>query len=63
MKLDNGNTGHDQRIGIILCRFHNCSIIYPVGPVYYCQENPSNTISLGALRLYAGFKKVVPEPI
>ena len=23
-KLDNGNTGHAQGIGIILCRFHNC---------------------------------------
>ena len=23
VKLANGNTGHDQRIGIILCRFHN----------------------------------------
>ena len=35
-KLANGNTGHAQVIGIILCHFPNCLIIYPVGPVYYC---------------------------
>ena len=33
VKLANGNTGHAQGIGIILCRFPNCSITYPVGPV------------------------------
>ena len=36
VKLANGITGHAQGIGIILCLFPNCSIIYPVGPVYYC---------------------------
>ena len=55
VKLDNGNTGHAQGIGIILCRFPNCSIIYPVGPVYYCPDYPSNTISSGALKFYIGF--------
>ena len=35
MKLDNGNIGHSQGIGIILCRFYNYYIIYPVGSVYY----------------------------
>ena len=30
VKLDNGNTGHAQVIRIILCRFPNCSIIYPL---------------------------------
>ena len=43
VKLSNGNTGHSQGIGIILCHFPNCSIIYPVGPVYYCPGHPSNT--------------------
>ena len=49
VKLANGNTVHAQGIGIILCRFPNFSIIYPVGPVYYCSGHPSNTISSGAL--------------
>ena len=63
VKLSNGNTGHAQGIGIILCRFPNCSIIYPVGPVYYCPGHPSNTISSGALKFYIGFKKVTFEPL
>ena len=36
VKLANGNTGHAQVIGTILCHFTNCVIIYPVGTVYYC---------------------------
>ena len=40
MKLANGNTGHAQGIGIIVCCFHNCSIIYLVGPVCYCPGHP-----------------------
>ena len=63
VKLANGNTGHAQVIGIILCCFPNCSIIYPVGPVYYCPAHPSNTISPGALKFYIGFKKVTSEPL
>ena len=63
MKLSNGNTGHAQGIGIILCRFTNCSIIYPVGPVYYFPGHPSNTISSGALKFCIGFKKVTSEPL
>ena len=55
VKLANVNTGHAQRIGIILCRFPNCSIIYPVGSVYYCPGHPSNTISSGALNFYVFF--------
>ena len=55
VKLSNGNTGHAQGIGTIFCRFHNCSIIYPVGPVYYFTGHPSNTISSGALKFYVGF--------
>ena len=63
VKLANGNTGHAQGIGIILCCFPNCSIIYPVGPVYYCTGHPSNTISSGTLKFYIGFKKVTYEPL
>ena len=63
VKLANGNTGHAQGIGIILCRFTNFSIIYPVGPVYYCPGHPSNTISSGALKFYIGLKKVTSEPL
>ena len=33
VKLDNGNMGHAQGIGVFLCRFPKFSIIYPVGPV------------------------------
>ena len=63
MKLANGNTGHAQEIGIIVCRFSNCSIIYPVGTVYYCPGHPSNIISSGYLKFYVGFKKVKSEPL
>ena len=55
VKMANGNTVHTQWIGIILCHFTNCSIIYPVGPVYYFPGHPSNTISSGALEFYIGF--------
>ena len=44
VKLANGNKGHAQGNGIILCRFSNCYIIYPVVPVYYCPSHPYNTI-------------------
>ena len=63
VKLDNGNTGHAQGIGIILCRFPKFSIIIPVGPVYYCPGHPSNTISSGALKFYIGFLNVTSEPL
>ena len=63
VKLANGNTGHAQGIGVILCRFPNCSIIYPVGPVYYCPGHPSNTISSGTLKFHIGFKNVTSEPL
>ena len=63
VKLANENIGHAQGIGIILCRFPNCSIIYPVGPVYYCPDHPSNTTPSGALKFYIGFKKVTSEPL
>ena len=63
MKLANRNTGHAQGIGIILCRFPNCSIIYTVGPVYSFPGHPSNTISSVALKFYIGFKKFTSEPL
>ena len=61
VKLDNENMGHAQVIGVILCHFRNCPIIYPVGPVYLCTGHPSSTISLGSLKFYVGFQKVISE--
>ena len=58
VKLDNGNTVHAQGIGIILCRFPNCLIIYPVGPVYYCPGQPYNTILSGNLKFLLVFKRL-----
>ena len=55
VNVDNLNTGYSQLIGIILCRFNSCSIIYLVVPVYYCPGHPSNTISSDALKYYVGF--------
>ena len=56
VKLANGNTGHAQGIGIILCCSPNCTIIYLVGQVYYCRDHPTNTISLGGLKFLLVFK-------
>ena len=50
VKLANGNMGHAQVIGIVLCIFSNIFTIYPVWPVYYCPGQPSNTISSGDLK-------------
>ena len=44
VEFADGNMGHYQEIGIILCHFPNCTIIYPVVPVCYCPGHPSNTI-------------------
>ena len=63
VKQDNRNRLHYQVIGIILFHFPNCSIIYPVGPGYYCPSQPYNIISLGALKLYVEFKNVMSEPL
>ena len=63
VELDNGNMVYDQVIGIILCHFPICPIIYPVGPVYYFPGQPSNTISPGDLKCYVGFQKVIYEPL
>ena len=63
MKLANGNTGHAQGIGVLLCSFPSCSIIYPLGPVYYFPGHPYNIISSCDLKFYVGFKKVTSEPL
>ena len=63
MKFYDGNTGHAQVIGIILFISLNCTNIYPVGPVYYYPDHPSNTISLYALKFHVGFQKVISEPL
>ena len=61
VKLANGNTENTQVIGIILCHFTNCPIIYPVVPVYYDPGHPSNTISSCHLKFYPGFQNITSE--
>ena len=56
VKLANESTGHAQGIGIILCCFPNCAVIYPVGTVQYFPGHPSNNILSDALKLYVFFK-------
>ena len=63
VKLTNTNTEHTQVIGFILYSFSNFPIIYTVAPVCYCTVHLSNTISLGALKFYVVFQKVVSEPL
>ena len=63
VKLANGNTGNAQVIGMILCWFPTCSIIYTVGPVHYFPGHPSNTISSGAFKSYVVFQRVTSEPL
>ena len=63
VKLANKNAGDSQVIGIILCCFTNCPILYLMGPVYYCPGHPSNTISLCVLKFYVGFKNITSEPL
>ena len=63
VKVANQNMVHVQVIGIILCFFTNCSIIYRVGPVYYYPGHPYNTITSGSLNFFVGFKKVSSEPL
>ena len=61
VKLAYANMVHAQVIGIVLCNFTDCPIIYPVVTVYYFPGNPSNTISSGDLKFYPGFQKVTSE--
>ena len=63
VKLANGNTEHAQWIGVILCSFPKCPIIYPAVLFYYCPGYPYITISLVALTFYVGFQKVTYEPL
>ena len=37
--------------------------IYHMGGLYYYPDRPSNTISIGDLKLYVGFQKVASEPL
>ena len=53
-KLANVNTGHARGIGIILCLFPNCYILYQVVPAYYFPGQHFNTISSGDLKFYVG---------
>ena len=61
VKFSNGNMVHSQEIGIILCNFPVCPIIYTVVPVYYCPGHPSNTISLGGIKFYFVFQIFTSE--
>ena len=63
VKLDNGNTGNAQGVGIIFCRITNCPDIYLVGPFYYHPGQPTNTISSGALKFCVVYQKVTYEPL
>ena len=63
VKLANVNTGYAQVIGIFLCRFPSCYIVYPVVPVYHFPGHPSNTISSGALKIYVDLQTVTSEPL
>ena len=63
VKLSNGNMGHDQWVGIILCCFCNCPITFMVRTVYYCAGHTSKNISSGDLKFYVGFQKVTYEPL
>ena len=63
VKFTNGNMDNSQEIGILLCHFPNCTIIYTVLPVYYCPGHPSNTISLGELKFHLGFQNITSEHI
>ena len=63
VKLANGNMWHTQWIGIISCFFTRCSIIYPVGPVYYFPNHSTNTISPVSLNFNIGSQKVASEPL
>ena len=61
MKFSDGNTGHAQVIGIILCIFPNCPNIYYVGSVYYCPGHPSNTVLLDAPKFHVSFQNIISE--
>ena len=59
VKLANGKTGHTQGIGIILCCFPNCSIIYPVGPVHSFSDHPFNTSYQVPTNFMFAFKRLL----
>ena len=63
VKLDHGNMGHTQAIGVFLYFLPNCPVIYPLVPVYYFLGQPYITISPGALKFYVGFQRFTTEPL
>ena len=63
MWLANGNMGHAQVIGIILCSFPNCPIIYPVGTVYYFQITLPTPFHRVPSNVMLVFKKFTSEPL
>ena len=63
VKLDHGNMKHSQVIGIILCCFPNCPIIYVAGSFYYLPGHSSNKISSGDLNCFVGSPKVTSKPL
>ena len=61
VKFTNGNMDNSQEIGILLCHFPICPIIYTVVPVNYCPGYPSDNISLGGIKFYFVFQKITSE--
>ena len=50
----NGDSFESQGWGGLIIRID--TKIYLCTPVYVCEDNPRNTMSLGALKMYSGFK-------
>ena len=63
VKVANGNMGHAQGAGIILCCFSDCSVIFPLVKVYCCPGHSSKNILSGVLKFYVGFQNVASEPL
>ena len=63
LKLSYGNKVNTHLIGIILCHFPILPIIHPVVLVCYCPGSRSNTISLGALKVYTCLQNFASEPL
>ena len=66
LKLANGNMGHAQGIGFILCCFTNCLILYPVGAFFIFQvtlptasHQVSSNFMLGFKRLHLNLLNIV----
>ena len=46
VKLANGNKGHAHGVGIILCPFTNCSIIYQDNKVAFTQVDEDGVLAI-----------------